>query len=269
MSSVVSDLGSVFSRHRSLLWEFSKRELKSRYFGEWFGTTWTIIHPLFLLCLYAFVFAVVLQVRLGRDMEMPLDYTAYILSGLIAWLLSAEAMIRGCTSITSNANLAKQVVFPLEILPVSAVVVAAIPAVIGFGFLLLYLQVTAQGPPATVLLLPLVMAGHLVMLLGLAFLLSAVTVFFRDLKDIVQLFTTAGVFLAPIVYLPNWLPQLFQPIIYVNPFSYEIWCYRDVLYFGHVQHLWIWLVFAALSVVSLAAGYHAFKATRPHFGSAL
>jgi lipopolysaccharide transport system permease protein len=106
-------------------------------------------------------------------------------------------------------------------------------------------------------------------MIGLAYLLSAIGVYFRDLKDFAQLFATAGVYLIPAFYMPDWVPSLVQPLLYLNPFSYPIWCFQDVLYFGGFQHPWAWVATTLLSVTLFAVGYRVFRQLKPGFGTVL
>lgn len=266
--ALIEVLGVLIKR-RGLAWEFTRRELGSRYAGQWVGSFWTIIHPLFLMALYVFIFGVVMGVRIGGTQELPLDYTAFILTGIIPWMFSQEVMSKSTTTISNNGNLVKQVVFPIEILPVTSVYASCVSALIALLGLGVYMVATGQGNAAMLPFLPVLIVLHVMFLAGLAFAFSAVSVFFRDLKDVVKIFCTAGLFLAPIIYLPQWVPELFKPIIYLNPFSYIVWSYRDVLYFGRFEHPLAWVVVIAISLLSLMGGYRTFRKLKPYFGDAL
>ena len=219
--------------------------------------------------LYIFVFGIVMQNRLGGTREMPFDYTAFILTGIIPWMFSQEVMAKATTAIIGNSGLVKQVVFPIEILPITSVYTASISSSIAFTGLAVYMISTGQGHIHMLPLLPVIIIFHLMFLIGLAYIFSAVSVFFRDMKDLVQLFTTAGIFLAPIVYSPLWVPAIFKPVIYLNPFSYIIWCYRDVLYYGRFENPWAWAVTGLLSFLTFTLGYRIFRKFKPLFGDAL
>ena len=106
-------------------------------------------------------------------------------------------------------------------------------------------------------------------MLGMAFLLSAAGAYFRDLKDFVQVFTIVNLYLMPVFYLPMWVPALFKPVLYINPFSYMIWCYQDVLYYGNIEHPWAWTVFAIGSVLVFLTGYYLFRRLKVVFGDVL
>ena len=259
----------VLVRRRSLIWELTKRDLGSRYAGQIMGSFWTIAHPLFLMALYVFIFGMVMGARIGGTREMPLDYTAFILTGIIPWMFSQEVMTKSTTAITGNAALVKQVVFPIEILPVTSAYAACFSAFVAMVSLGGYMLITGQGHIYMLVMLPVIILLHLMFMLGLAFAFSAISVFFRDLKDVVQLFVTAGLFLAPIIYLPQWVPPMFKPVLYASPFSYIIWCYRDVLYYGRFEHPWSRLVVAIMALLGLLGGYRTFRKLKPIFGDAL
>lgn len=264
-----TEIVSLLTRHRELTWEMAKRELTDRYSGQVFGFLWAIGHPLFMMGLYVFVFAFVFKTKVGGTVEMPLDYTAYLLSGLVAWMSFQEAMTKSCTAITSNAALVKQVVFPLEILPAKGVLASLFPQMVSLMLLIVYVLATHGSLPVTYALLPVLIVMQIMAMIGVAYILAPIGAYFRDIKDFVQLFALAGVYLMPIFYLPSWVPQLFKPLLYLNPFSYLIWCYQDALYFGRFEHPWAWAVTGALSVMVFVLGYRVFRKLKPLIGNVL
>lgn len=260
---------SLLTRHRDLTLVMAKREIFDRYSGQALGAYWAIGHPLFLIGLYVFIFAFVFKQKLGGTYEMPLDYTAYLLAGLIPWMSIQEAMTKSCTAITGNAALVKQTVFPIEALPAKGVVASLLTQMVSTGLIIVYVLGTHGSIPWTYLLLPLLMVLQVGVMLGIAFCLSAVGVFLRDIKDVVQLFAIAGMYLLPVFYLPNWAPAPFKPILYLNPFSYIVWCYQDTLYFGRIEHPWAWLVFVSFSFFGMVLGYKLFRRLKPMIGNVL
>src|SRR5262249_32014500 len=97
---------------------------------------------------------------------------------------------------------------------------------------------------------------------GIGLILAVITPFFRDIKDIIQVGTIVGVYIIPAFYLPQWVPQHLQFVIYLNPFSYFIWVYQDVLYFGQIAHPMAWVFVFVGSYGILAMGYRAFETVR-------
>ena len=263
------EVTSTLARHRDLTLEMARREIFDRYAGQVLGAYWAIGHPLFLMGLYVFVFAFVFKQKIGGTYDLPLDYTAYLLAGLIPWLSIQEAMIKSCSAVSSSAALVKQTVFPIEALPAKGVVSSLVTQLVGSALLIVYVMFTHGSLPWTYLLLPLLMSLQIGIMLGVAFFLSALGVFVKDTKDVVQLLATAGMYLLPIFYLPAWVPALFKPLLYANPFSHVIWCYQDILYFGRFEHPWSWLVTVLFSFFGLVLGYRAFRLMKPSFGNVL
>lgn len=268
-AAALSEIIALLTCHRQLTWEMTRREIADRYTGQAFGALWAIGHPLFLIAIYLFVFVVVFRIKIGGTVEMPLDYSTYLLSGLIPWLAFNEAMNKSTTAIVSHANLVKQIVFPIEILPVKGVLAAFLGQIVMTSILLAYVLATHRGLFWTHLLLPVLFVAQIAAMIGVCYILSAIGVYFRDLKEIVQLFGIVGVFILPVFYLPEQVPGLFRPILYVNPFSYMAWCYQDALYFGRFEHPWAWGVFGAFAIATFTVGFRLFKRLSRMFGNVL
>lgn len=264
----------LLTRHRQLTWEMTKREISDRYTGQVIGVVWAVGHPVALMAVYIFIFAFVFKARMegtgaGAGREMPLDYIAYLLSGLLPWMAFQDSMAKGARVIVANSSIVKQVVFPIEVLPVKGVLASMVAQVITTTLLLLYLVVSRVGLHASLLLLPVVLALQFLAMTGVSFWLSAVGVYFRDIKDFVQLTGLIGMYLMPISYMPEWVPETIRPIIYINPFSYMVWCFQDVIYFGRAQHPVAWVVFPAMSAATFYVGFRIFRKLKTQFGNVL
>src|ERR1700722_1743103 len=123
--------------------------------------------------------------------------------------------------------------------------------------------------PWTYVLLPALVGLHLMFAIGTAWILSSVSVFVRDLKDVIAVAATAGIYVLPIVYLPQWVPAIFRPFVSLNPLSAMIWAYQDTLYFGRIEHPLAWVSFAAMSLLSFGLGFRIFVRLKTQFGSVL
>jgi lipopolysaccharide transport system permease protein len=259
----------LLTRHRQLTAEMAKREIFERYTGQFFGAFWAIGHPLIMMLVYVFIFGFVFKVKIGGTADMPLDYTTYLLSGLIPWLAFQESMSKAATVITGNSNLVKQVVFPIEVLPVKGVLATLVTQFIFFTLLTLYVIISQHSLPWTYLLLPILILLQVFAMIGVSYIVSATGVYLRDTKDFVQVFSVVGIYLMPTFYLPEFVPTIFRPVLYINPFSYLIWCYQDALYFGRIAHPWAWAVFLVLSVGIFVVGYRFFRKFKVMFGNVL
>ncbi len=263
---------ALIHRHRSLLWELLKREIGERYAGSALGWLWVFAHQLFLVALYAIVFAYIFPSRIDISASMPRDYVTYILAGLVPWLAVSETLSRSPGVFTGNANLVKQVVFPIDLLPVRTALAAMTNQLVALGLLLTWMLLRGGALPWTVLLLPVLLLLQLVLLAGLSLLIGSLSVYLRDTKELVQLFVAAGIFLLPVLYLPEWLDRVWPGIrfvLYLNPFSYLVWCSQDLLYFGRLEHPVAWVVLPALAIVSFSFGRLVFDRLRVGFGEHL
>jgi lipopolysaccharide transport system permease protein len=260
-------------RYHQLIYELTKREIFDRYAGQVLGPLWAIGHPILLMGLYVFVFAVIFPTRFPQGTEMPRTYVVYILAGLVPWLAFADSLNRGCSAVIANSGLVKQVAFPIAVLPIKSVLAAFFTQLVATSLLLIYAGlVDTAGLSSMLQLLPLLFIFQLLAMVGASYLLASLSVFFRDLREIVQLFTTAGLFLAPILYLPQWLEVAWPPLVWIiqaNPFTHLVWCYQDVLYFGRFAHPASWFANGLISLAVFAIGFRTFQRLRSMFGDLL
>jgi lipopolysaccharide transport system permease protein len=264
-----SELLALVRARRPLLLELTKRQAFAEHAGKTFGAFWGIFQPLFLFAVYAFIYGVVFAVKIGGTYELPRNFTIYLLAGLIPWLVFLMLMAKATTLLTANAALVKQVVFELTLLPTAATLAACLTLLLGIAFVGVYSLAQYGSLPATYLALPVLIALQFLAMLGSAFALSSIGVFFRDISDFVQVAGIVLVFLLPIVYIPSAVPDAFEVLIWLNPFSYMVWCYQDLLYFGRFEHLEAWLIFPLWALFLGAGGYRLFRRVRPHFANVL
>lgn len=238
------------------------QEVEARYFRQAIGGLWAFISPLLLMGMYVVVFTVIFPTRLGGGAMLPA--VTYILCGLVPWFTTAEILNRAPNGLIVNAALAYNPSVPLAAVPLKDVLVPAISFLTSMAVVLgLALFANPDHLASTPLLLLAAMILHLALLIGLAYLLSTITPFFRDLKDIVAVLAAAGMFLGPIFYLPDRLvsmPAALRVVIEFNPFSHFIWCYQDALFFGEVVHPRSWVI--ALITAAVSAGLGGFLYVR-------
>jgi lipopolysaccharide transport system permease protein len=263
----VWDLGARLRRHHQLLWELVRRDLTDKHAGQLLGAAWTIGHPLVLTAVYLFVFVIVLPARSGES-PAPESYVIAVLAGLVPWLAAQDSFLRGVVSVFANANLVKQVIFPIELLPLKGVLAALVPPLVMTAGLIVFLLASGRGVPWTLALLPGLWVVQVVGAAGVCFALAAVGAYFRDLRELVQLFCLVNLYLMPVFYTPAAMPESIRFLPYINPFSYGVWCYQDA-WSGTLAHPAAWVVFPVTAVLALVGGYRVFRAARPYFGNVL
>ena len=226
------------------------------------------LNPLFFVALITVVFNFVLGARFAGGVDEG-DYTSYILAGLVPWQVFSISLSRGPAEVLGSANLVKQVVFPIDTLPVKGVLSVTPPLIVGLMFLIVY-QLIAFGHLAwTWFLVPVLVLFQLAWMIGCSLLLSSIAVFFRDLKDVITMFVMAGIYLLPIVYVPDAVPDPLKVVVKINPFSNLVYCYQDAIFFGRFEHPWSWLFLVIVAPVSLLIGHRIFERLRPHMGNVL
>lgn len=233
------------------------------------GVAWSVGHPLFLILLYVFVFNFVFRQTVGGTEDLPRDFTTYLLSGLVPWMAVQESMARSCTSINGKVDLVKQAVFPIELLPLRVVLASHQSMLVSLTCLIIYQLIKYQSLPVTMFLLPLLLLIQIVFCAGVGYAFSSIAAYLKDLKDIIQVLSTAGIYLVPVFYLPAWVPATFKPLLDINPLSHLIWCYQDVLYYGSFGHPTSWAVSSALAAIVFIAGSSIFQKLRVGFGNVL
>ena len=234
------------------------RELKARYRGSVLGFVWSIINPLLQLLTYGIVFGYFLPVQRPKEME---PYLLFFACGLLPWTFFEAAIIESSTVLISSGGLLKKVLFPPEILPAVTVLTNLFNFLFALPILLVF-TVWNGRLSASVLLFPLPLLIQFVLALGLALMLSALTVHFRDLGNIIGHLFRLWFFGTPILYLYGATEGRLRDLLRANPMSHIIVSYQQILFEGRFDH-WSGLLLSALAaIVVFAAGAFVFDRLR-------
>lgn len=259
-------IGALLLKHRSLTWAMARRDITDRYTGQVIGTLWGIGHPLLLIAVYVLVFSYIFKIKL--ESNNPRDYTTFIISGLLPWMLIQDVMNKGASVITQNSSLVKQIVFPIEILPIKTVLSALLSFCIGSVVLVSYGAIK-WTLSSTLLLLPIALILLIAMLTGLCMFLAVAGAYLRDVKDIVSVISMLGYYVHPIVFSEERAPTWLRLLLPISPFSHVVWCFQDIYYYGAIEHPWSWPIYAAWSIGSLVLGFRFFEHFKPSLGNLL
>ncbi|MCX6550865.1 MAG: ABC transporter permease [Acidobacteria bacterium] len=251
-------------KYRQLIQSMVARELKARYRGSVLGFFWSFINPLLLLLIYTFVFSIVLPSR-APDLE---PYALFMFCGILPWTWFASSLLESSNVLIAGGNLIKKVLFPAEVLPIVSVVANMVHFFLGLPILAIFL-IYYQHPPGFLDLLwfPVVVAVQLVFTLGLALIVSSLTVHFRDFKDILSNLVTFWFFATPIIYpMQMAVDRGGKLFLDLNPMTHLMVSYQEILFYpGDFGH-WKWLL--ALGVASVGLfflGYFMFDRLRDTF----
>lgn len=217
--------------YREMIFSLIRKDLKGRYKGSVLGFFWTFLNPLLQLVVYTIVFSVLFPTTLDK-------FYIFLFVGLVPWLFFNTALVGGATSITSQENLVKKIYFPRQVLPISYVSSAFINMLLTFIVIFIVLILSGFGINFSVLwLLPIVMFVEYIVVLGIVMIISALTVFFRDLEYILGIIVMLWMYLTPILYEIETIPLNYQKLIYMNPMTGVILCYKDILYYKRLPDL--------------------------------
>lgn len=226
-------------------------ELQKRYSGTFLGALWIPIYPLLFLSVYLFVYLVVFRVKFPGFSE--LDYVIYVFSGLVPYIAFMECMTGGAQSVRQNIHLIKNVVMPIELVPIR--VVATSMVTFGVGLLLSVILIVANGSlSAEILLLPLALALFLLFLVGLANIMSALGVILPDINQFTNLLTLLLIFVSPIGFKPDMVPSSMSFMVYLNPVFYMMAPFRAVTMGWETVGSTVISLSTLMSVVTFAVG---------------
>lgn len=252
-----------------LLWQFSRRDVASRYRGAGLGRLWSILAPLLLLVIYTFVFSVVFEARWGERQSSKTDYALYLFTGMILHGFLAECLNRGSNALLQHSNYVKRVVFPLWVLPVVPVVSGLFHALVSALVLFaacFWLKGTLYW---TLLLLPAALVPLILVGVGTSWLLAALGIFIRDLGQIVPMLTTVLLFTAPVFYPVSALPAAYQGWMYLNPLTAPIELCRVLIFDGQMPALEVFLAGYPSALLTFLMGAMVFKRLQKGFADAL
>ena len=263
---MLSNLGSLL-RYRGLIQSLVARELKARYRGSVLGFVWSFVNPLLLLSVYSFVFTTIMR----NDEPRTKPFAVFLFCGLLAWTWFSASLTEAASSLISGGNLIKKVLFPAEVLPIVSVLANMVHFILGLVILAVFMIGFRHFPnPASLPWFPVAIVVQLLFTLGLALALSALTVHFRDIRDLLANVLTLWFFATPIIY-PYFLPSVsrFLWVFRLNPFYHLAISYQEILFFDHFGHARSLLLLGVLSVVVFLAGFWLFDRLRDSFAEAV
>ncbi|OHV62392.1 sugar ABC transporter permease [Mesorhizobium sp. LCM 4577] len=251
-----------------------RREIVGRYRGSALGLFWSLLNPLFMLAVYTFVFGVVMKSRWTVPGQQEAqhstgEFAVILFCGLIAFQFFAEVVSSAPGLIVANANFVKKIVFPIQILPVVTAGAALFHAAVSLVVLLGFAFSVFGHIPTTVVLAPIAFLPLIVLVIGIAWILASVGVYFRDMSQIVAPLVTATLFLSPVFFQRASLPDWLQPWLSLNPLAIPVESFRNVVIFGLLPD---WAALGCYSVAAIViafVGYQFFQKTRRGFADVL
>ncbi len=261
MDFLIRPFASIW-RHRRLLLRSVTMEMRHRYAGSLMGVLWIVLAPLLLLGLYALVYAVIFRVR-PLDMTTA-DYVLRISSGLMPLLGFSEALAAGTTSLSLNKQVLLNTVFPAELVPLRAVIAGSASSVAGLLMVLIGAAIL-HGPSFSFLAVPLVFFCQLMLVAGVAWILSLANLVLRDIQQMLSFLTIVLLVGSPVAYTPAMLPPSLSPLIYCNPLSYFVIAFQNVIAEGVLPQPAVLTGLPLLGLLALTLGFAVFRRAKQVF----
>lgn len=249
-------------KHRELIASLVARDIRSRYKQSVLGVAWALITPIVMTLVSTVVFSYILKVKT----DMPnVPYPVFFYVAMLPWTFFSHSITQGAECLVMNFNLITKIYFPREVFPISAVLGKTVDLALGILVLIpLFLIYRVDVSWTTLLVIP-IMIAQLCLTLGIVFILASINLFYRDIRHVVPLLTQVWMYMTPIIYPLNIVPEKIRFIYMLNPMAPIIDAYRTVVLKGQ-QPEWIYLGIAmAVSVAVLALGYRTFKKLEPAF----
>lgn len=249
-------------KYREFLKTSIKKEFRGKYKKSVLGVLWSFLNPLCQLLIYALVFPFILRV----DVD---NYTMFLIVALIPWNFFNMTVIQSAASIVVNGGIIKKVYFPRAILPISVVTSNLINFFITGIIVIFALLISGIGIKTSILILPIIILIQYILQLGISFILSAITVYIRDVEYLINLLIMLLFYMTPIVYSTDMIPSNLLPLFKLNPMLHIITYYREILYYQRIPELSGILILLVSSIVILIIGYNIFKKCEKRFAEEL
>ncbi len=261
-------------RRARILWVFSWREFREQYAGSWLGPAWGLFLPIMTVLVYWWVFGVVWDLRLPEPRGAPgdgLPFIIFLLSALLPWLAFQDGVTKAAGAVVARADVVRHGAFPVAVFP-AARLLASHWVFFPLVFVFALYQHYGGGYPLTVgawLALPLLLALQFAFSLGLSLLLSALSVYVRDISYLLGVITMAMFFTSPILYPLEQVPERLRAWMWLNPFTPYAEGYHQVLIEGRWPDPVVWITALVTALVAMLVGRWVFNQLRAGFADVL
>lgn len=257
-------------RHRHLITTITARDFRATYRASHLGLAWQIVLPIIMLSIFYFVFGQILGGRFSAKAdESPVDFAMALFVGLGFFNFLSQNIGTSPSLITSNVTFVKSLSFPLEILPVSAVLNAAVALVVGLLLVTVVYVLVHHRIPVSAVLVPFYLLCIVLIALGVSWGLSALAVFVRDVSAVTTPLTLILMFMCPIFYPASMVPKKIEWIIHVNPVAVIIEDARGCMLYGTWPTLSSSLMVLGVATLIACLGYAFFVRTKGSFADVM
>jgi lipopolysaccharide transport system permease protein len=239
-----------------------RHEFQMRYVGSLAGAYWAIVNPLVQVGTYVLLVTVIFKARLHGTGSSRFDYAIFVLAGMTGWLAMQEGLVTSSTSLVRNADIVKNVIFPLELLPTTAVLASLIGMGVSLTALITFVAIAGQPVGWSLVCFPLLLVLQLALTLGAGLILSIVTAFVRDVSFILPIVLQFVTLMSPILYSIDSMPPALRKLTRVNPIYYIVDSYRHLFFTNSWPSAYGLLYVAVFAAGLLVAGLLLFRSAK-------
>ena len=243
---------------RNILKSLVVKNLIGRYRSSTLGFAWHFIVPAIMMFVYYIVFTQI------RSNPIP-EFWIYLASGLFPFTFMTSNLSGSAGCIIGNSGMVKKMYFPREIIVLAQVISTFIVMLIGYVMVLGLVLISGHTMTISLLMLPVLMILTLVFVTGYSLILSAITVYVKDVQHLIGSITLAFFFITPMYFTIDDTAGLLNMIVWINPFTYFIESYHQIVYYGHLPEAWIIVVCTTLSIMFMTIGTLIFKKLKKGF----
>lgn len=245
--------------YREMIHSLVRRDLTGKYKNSVLGFLWTFVDPLLQLMVYTFVFTYILPMGIE-------NFYIHLFVALIPWTFFSACLTGGAAAIINQQDMVKKIYFPREVLPIAYVTGQFVNMALSFVVVFAVLLLSGVGINLKAILwLPIIMIIEYILGMGITLFTSAITVYLRDMQQILGVLSMALMYASPVIYSIDMVPSWLYKYYMLNPMSSIIVAYRDILYFKKIPEVETLLIAFMLSLVVLLIGYLTFSKLKRRF----
>lgn len=249
-------------KYRELLKTNIKKEIRGKYKHSFLGVLWSFLNPLLQLLVYAIIFPIIL--KNSQD-----NYVIFLCVALIPWTYFSTVITQSTGVIIANGNIIQKVYFPREILPISVVTSATVNFLISTVIILLFLICSGLGITKYIVFYPVILLIQYLLLLGISFIVSSLTVYLRDLEHLIGVAMMMLFYATPIAYASEDITGQLSIIMKLNPMAHIINAYRAIFYYQKMPDFLSLGILVGIVIVLCVVGYLIFNKLQKRFAEEL
>ena len=240
--------------YRELLWNLAHREISQRYKQSVLGYAWVIINPLIQMIVVSFVFSTILRIP-----SLGVPYIIFLSVALLPWNLFVSSLSSSTGVLVNNSSLITKIYFPREILVYATIIAKIVDFLYSCIVLVMFLIIYKISIHSSIMWVPLIFLIQMIFTIGLSLIAATFNLFYRDIQYVLNLILMLWMYLTPVMYPVEILPEKYRFVFSLNPMSVIVNAYRQVILGGGPPNLQSLSIALVMSLAIFVVGFYFFK----------